>query len=90
MGLDLVEMVMNIEDDFGIEVPDDLASACITVGDTQKMIADLLVAQGRIRSPELEAEVWDGLVKMTIEQFGVKRESIQADMRWIPDFTQYG
>jgi hypothetical protein len=90
MGLDLVEIVMEIEDEFGITVPDALAEQCITVGDTQKMIVDLLVARGEIRSAELEARVWDGLVTLTSEQMGMKREAIRPELRWVTDIAPNG
>jgi len=32
-SLDIVEIVMNMEDEFGIEIPDDVTEALVTVGD---------------------------------------------------------
>jgi hypothetical protein len=90
MGLQLVELVMEIEDDFGILVPDDLASKCISVGDTHQMIVELLVAKGSIRSIDLEERVWDQLVAITSEQFGMTRDRIHPQLRWIPDIAPNG
>jgi len=33
MGLETVELLMDIEDHFGVSIPDEDASRCITVGD---------------------------------------------------------
>jgi hypothetical protein len=90
MGLDLVEILMEIEDDFGVTVPDELASSFVTVGDTHKMIFDHLVAKGRTPSRGLDAEVWQKLVTLTPEQMGLDPEIIKPDLRWIPDITKYG
>lgn len=38
MGLDIIELVMEIEDAFSIEIPDDKASRMLTVGDVHKFI----------------------------------------------------
>jgi hypothetical protein len=90
MGLNLVELVMEIEDHFVVTVPDEMASNCMTVGDTHKMIVQLLVKQGRVFSPQLESEVWEELVTITCAQFGMDRAKIKSGLRWIPDLTKYG
>ena len=37
-SLDTVELVMALEDEFGIEIPDDAAESIVTVGDAVKYI----------------------------------------------------
>lgn len=90
MGLDTVEILMEVEEDFGISVPDSVASNCITVRDLQVVIIDLLVAKGRERWPELEQEVWMGLVTIVTEQMGMDTEAVRPESRWVGDITKYG
>lgn len=82
MGIDTVEIVMEVEEHFGIAVADDVVSNCITVADLQKVIIDLLVKQGRIRSSELEAEVYRDLVIIIVDQLGMHASDIRPDSRW--------
>ena len=39
-SLDLVELVMALEDEYGIEIPDEDAEKIVTVGDAMKYIQD--------------------------------------------------
>jgi acyl carrier protein len=39
-SLDLVELVMALEDEYGIEIPDEDAEKIVTVGDALKYIKD--------------------------------------------------
>ena len=39
-SLDIVDMVMTLEDEFGIEVPDDAIESLRTVGDVVKFVED--------------------------------------------------
>ena len=39
-SLDLVELVMELEDEYGIEIPDEDAEKIVTVGDALKYIKD--------------------------------------------------
>jgi hypothetical protein len=81
---------MKIEDEFGILIPDQIASNSPTVGDTYRVIVDMLVAKGAVRSPELEADAWQRLVKIVTEQMRIKAEAVRPGSRWIPDITEYG
>ena len=38
-SLDIVELVMAFEEEFGVEIPDDAADSILTVGDAVKFIA---------------------------------------------------
>ena len=90
MGLDTVEILMEIEDEFGISVPDQVASNSLTVGDTHRIIVDMLVAKGAVRSAELEADAWQRLVTIVTEQMRIEPEIVRPESRWIPDITKYG
>jgi hypothetical protein len=90
MELETVEILMEIEDEFEISIPDQVASKCLTVGDTHRVIVDMLVAKGTIRSPELESEAWARLVKILTEQVQMKPEDVRPELHWIPDITRYG
>jgi hypothetical protein len=90
MGLDLVEIVMEIEDEFQISIPDDVAQNMLTVGDTFRDVVDMLVAKGSAHTPELEAHVWRRLVVIVSEQMQMDPEEIKPESRWIPDITDTG
>lgn len=90
MGLETVEIVMEVERHFGISVPDAVASNCVTVAEFQKVIVDLLVARGRERSAELEAEVFRELVRISAEVTGGDPATIHPESRWVGDVTMHG
>lgn len=90
MGLDTVEILMEIEDEFEISIPDQVASNSLTVGDTHRVIVDMLVAKGAVRSPELERDAWARLAKIVTEQMQMKAEDVRPESRWVPDITKYG
>jgi hypothetical protein len=90
MGLDTLEILMDVEDEFHISIPDQIASNSITVGDTHRVIVGMLVEKGAVRSPELEADVWRRLVIIVSEQMRMKPQAIRPESRWIPDITKYG
>jgi len=47
MGLDTVELVMRVEDDFGIELPDRMLDHVLTVGDLRRIVCGRLQTQSR-------------------------------------------
>ena len=42
-SLDMVELVMGVEQEFGIDVPDEIAENCTTVGDAIRALHGLLI-----------------------------------------------
>ncbi|MDB5321640.1 MAG: hypothetical protein JWN40_3271 [Phycisphaerales bacterium] len=90
MGLETVEIVMDLEDYFKVEIPDSRASACVTVAELQDVIVDLLVASGRDRSPELSQFVWDGIVQVLKSGKCIPRDGVRPDSKWIGDITTHG
>src|SRR5690349_9982085 len=90
MGLEMVEIVMKVEDHFGVSVPDEVASKCVTVADLQRAVVDLLVRKGVARSPDLEAAVYVDLVRIIVDQTGMNETDIKPESKWVGDITDYG
>ena len=90
MGLESVEIIMEVEDHFGVSVPDEVASNCFTVADLRRVLVELLVRKGRPRSADLEAEVYRDLVKIIVDQTGLKASDVRPESKWIGDITDYG
>jgi hypothetical protein len=90
MGLETVEIIMEVERRFGISVPDEVALNCITVADLQRVVTDHLVAKSRQRSPELDAEVLRELIRISAEITGNDPATIRPDSRWVGDVTTHG
>jgi acyl carrier protein len=82
MGLDSVELVMNTEEHFGIEIPDEIAETLFTVGDLHGFIVAELGRIGRERSAET---VFVELRKLICDQFGIKAERVVAEARIVKD-----
>ena len=54
-SLDQVELVMQLEEEFGVTIPDNAAEKIVTVGDAIKYIEDSLGGQGAAEAPKAEA-----------------------------------
>src|SRR6185369_13593010 len=80
MGLDAVELVMAIEDEFDIAVPDAVAAEMATIGQTVQKIVELLRP---MRAPASgacgSARSFYRLRRELIERFGVPRGTITLD-----------
>jgi hypothetical protein len=87
MGLDTVEILIEVERHFGVEIDDDTASKCITVGDLQDVVVNLLVQKGRPRSTELRDEVFHALVQISVDQMGIDPAEVRPESRWTGDVT---
>ena len=58
MGLQLVELVMDVEEEFEIVISNDAASRVDTVGNLTDLVVDLLRADGRpLPRPEVRARI---------------------------------
>ena len=80
MGLALVEIVMAIEDHFGIELPDAVVANCDTVFDLQRVIVAALV-EASVPSADLDAHVYQGLTAIIVEVTGVAPGEIRPETR---------
>jgi acyl carrier protein len=82
MGLDSVEIVMDIEDHFGIEVTDAEAGRCARVGDLFACVIAKLEA-GETTKPQPEQwtrpQVLEEIRDIIAEQAGVRRDRITLE-----------
>jgi len=77
MSLDSVEMLYAIEEEFGLEIPYDVAGNMVTVGDT----FNYLKGRAMTVAPEdcLSQQLFYKLRRALIENYGVKRHMIFPD-----------
>lgn len=82
MGLDSVELVMNTEEHFAIEIPDHIAETLFTVGDLHGFVVAELNRCGRPQSPEA---VFGELRKLICDQLGIEPEHVVPAARFLQD-----
>jgi acyl carrier protein len=82
MGLDTVELIMAVEEDFGIEIENRDAEKVVTVGDLHQLVCEKLCERG---SPVIEQELYAQLRDLICEQLGVKPEEVVAGASFVDD-----
>jgi acyl carrier protein len=82
MGLDSVELIMAIEDEFGVTIPTENAPQLAIVGDMHAFSICKLQQQGR--NPD-ESEVWVRLQTMVVKQLGVRPEEVTSEANLFTD-----
>ena len=82
MGLDIVGLIMAIEHDFGVDLPEAGLRAAETVGQLHALIVGELHATEAVESDE----IWTRLVDVIERETGVARERIVPGARFIRDF----
>ncbi len=84
MGLDIVEIVIEVEEAFDIRIPDDRAGQMTTVGD----LYDLMIEskRGSLAAQDDPAAAWEALKQIIVYQLGVKPEAVTVDARFVDDF----
>ena len=73
MGLDTVELAIAIEEEFSIQISDADAAGLGVLGDLHDYVVCALKQRGE--SPD-EAQVWERLKKIVVEQLGVRPEQV--------------
>jgi hypothetical protein len=73
MGLDTVELVMAIENEFDIQIADSDASNLAVLGDMHDYIVRAL--QHRDNAPD-ERQVWERLSAVVVAQLGVRPDEV--------------
>ncbi len=82
MGLDSVELVMNTEEHFGIQIPDHIAESLTTVGGLHNVVVSELKRVGKPRDAEI---IFAELRELICDQLGVEPERVVPDARFIQD-----
>ncbi|MBX9724393.1 MAG: phytanoyl-CoA dioxygenase family protein [Candidatus Obscuribacterales bacterium] len=80
-GLDTVELVMAIEEEFGLEIPDVAAEKMVTVGDTYDYLRMRLASAPPAEC--LSQKIFYKLRRGLIDNFKVKRHSISPDTKLV-------
>ena len=83
MGLDTVELVMAVEEEFAITIPDSVATKMFTVGDMHAFVASELNRLGRPHSDP--ALVFEQLKIIIVRQLGVKPSEVIPGARFVKD-----
>lgn len=81
MGLDTVELVMDVEREFNIKIPDENAVKILTVGEFYDFVISRLKEQGRSYD---DKEVWEKL-KNCIVAFGPEPDEVIPEARIVDD-----
>ena len=82
MGLDTVELVMQVEKTFAITIPDHQAEKMVTVGDMHDFVMRATHADGRALDAD---QVWDQITEILAEDYGVPRAKITREAAVIRD-----
>ena len=82
MGLDTVELVLQLEDEFSIQMSDQRASEIISVGELTDYIVQLVAERGLAIEA---AEVYSRVREILIENYAVKPPAIERDARIVKD-----
>ena len=75
VGLDIVEIFMQAEETFGIEIDNDNAGSASTVGDLYNLVLKELEKKNGKKAEDPEA-VWRKLRRLIVEQLQVDEEDV--------------
>jgi acyl carrier protein len=82
MGLESVELVMALEEEFSIKIPDSEAAQLETPGHMLRYVVNAL----RSRGDQIdEHEAWIQIKEMIVEQLGVKPEQVTPEAYFVAD-----
>lgn len=82
MGLNTVELVMGIEEEFGIKITDGEAGICQLVADLHQLILRKLTERGE--TPD-SAAVYLKMQEIIVEQLGVRPDEVYPAASFIED-----
>ena len=82
MGLDIVELILAVEDEFGIDIPNEVAATLEFVGQIQDHVVHSLREAGLQAE---EREVWERVRSLVNRQLGVPLGEIKREAHLIRD-----
>jgi acyl carrier protein len=82
MGLDTVELVMAIEEEFSIEIPNADSARLGVLGDLSDYVMAALRQRGE--TPD-EGQVWERLSALVVAQLGVRPEEVTRSAHVVKD-----
>jgi acyl carrier protein len=82
MGLDTVELVMAIEEEFGISIPDDVAPNLVRLGDLQAFAVRALRARGESVDPSV---AWERVKAVVRSDFGIREKYLVPEAHIVHD-----
>ena len=85
MGLDTVELVMMIEEEFGVELPDAEAEKITTVGELRDFIVLALKSEAAGKDPSGPEAVLTRIQRILEKEFGIPPEQAVPSAHIIDD-----
>lgn len=85
MGLEIVELFMDIEDEFGVHMDDELNASIRTVGELHAAVIILWSKKGHTIDDAFMHSSWVTIQRITSTTFGVFPEDIEPDTRFLED-----
>jgi acyl carrier protein len=86
MGLDIVELVMDVETAFGVRISDADAKDLMTVGTLYdyvgRQVAPNLISP---RGGPYAGELWERYLDVVAESTGVRRDRLRPEARFVQD-----
>ncbi|MGD9681362.1 MAG: hypothetical protein AB7W16_09270 [Candidatus Obscuribacterales bacterium] len=78
MGLDGVELIFAIEEEFGVDIPESAAEYMSTVGDIYEWLKLKIASESPIAlEKDAEEEIWNRLVRVFVRQLNLNPEDIK-------------
>ena len=83
MGLDSVEIILAVEEEFGLEIPDAEAARMITVGDLHAFV---VVELRRLGRPDVDADaIFERLRGIICREVGIQPDAVVLTARFVKD-----
>jgi hypothetical protein len=81
LGLDIVELVVAVEEEFDVQLPDERLNRIRTVGELHNLVAETL----SVTDEEVHAGLWSRLLDVIEKDTGVDRNRLVAQARFVDD-----
>jgi len=85
MGLDLVEMVMDVETEFAVKLPDAELATARTVGSFYGVLVAHLPLAERPLSAVPKGPTWEKMLDVIARSTGIEREALRPDADFYRD-----